>query len=109
MDNSPRDPKKIYDSFFLALLPKDQLATHCGGELIDSRWMSANEALIANQDGDISIPYPTLVTLRQMSELNSLQSLLDWADERTKVGVPCNFPSMHSDVNETRLDTSFDS
>ena len=102
-------PKRYTTRFFLALLPKDQLATHCGGELVDSCWMSANDALIANQDGDISIPYPTLVTLRQMSEFNSLQSLLNWADERAKVGVPCYFPSMHSDVNDTRLDTSFNS
>ena len=89
--------------FFLAAMPEGQEALHCGGELTDSRWISAADALRAREAGDISVHFPTVRTLQSLAGLRSLEDMLDWAVARAAEGVPCIFPTIGSRHGESRV------
>lgn len=80
--------------FFLAALPDGQEASADGRELTDSRWMTAADAIDVCAKGDITLPPPTLATLRDISGLGNLCSLLDWARQRAEAGVPRILPAI---------------
>jgi len=80
--------------FFISAIPSNQTASHCGNELIDSRWMSPRDALIARRKKEINIPYPTAVTLMQIRDFNSVKKILEWAKIKLNEGVPCYFPEL---------------
>lgn len=84
--------------FFLAAMPDDQQALHCGVELTESCWTTAADALRGERDGSMLMHFPTRRTLEQISRHQSLDALLAWADGRAASGVPCIFP----DVREHR-------
>ena len=85
---TPRERKKRYSTrFFMAALPPRQRATHCGGELTDSCWLTAADALAAHADKSIDLPPPTLATLKSVLELGSLQAMLDWTEACRMTGV----------------------
>jgi len=87
-------PRRFATRFFLAAMPGDQDAAHCGGELTDSCWMSAQEALAACRDGSIRLHFPTIRTLEAIARHGSLAELLDWAASCAREGVPCIFPEI---------------
>ncbi|NOX68041.1 MAG: NUDIX domain-containing protein [Gammaproteobacteria bacterium] len=92
---TPREmPKRFTTRFFLAALPGGQEAAHCGGELTDSRWMTAAAAIAASEAGEIEIPHPTVLTLRRLSEFDTARSMLDWAAGRSEAGIPCYLPAV---------------
>jgi 8-oxo-dGTP pyrophosphatase MutT (NUDIX family) len=78
--------------FFVAAMPDDQQAVHCGGELTDSRWISAAEALRAQSDGELQMHFPTVKTLESLAGLETVEEMLAWASDRAAEGVPCIFP-----------------
>ena len=80
--------------FFITEIPAKQEASHCGKELIDSRWITAKEALIARRKKEINIPYPTAITLMQIRRFDRVSEILAWAKNRSIVGVPCYFPEL---------------
>ena len=80
--------------FFITEIPTKQEASHCGKELIDSRWITAKEALIARRKKEINIPYPTAITLMQIRRFGRVSEILAWAKNRSIVGVPCYFPEL---------------
>ena len=80
--------------FFITEIPAKQEASHCGKELIDSRWITAKEALIARRKKEINIPYPTAITLMQIRRFGRVSEILAWAKNRSIVGVPCYFPEL---------------
>ena len=85
---TPRElPKRFSTRFFIAEIPAGQKATHCGGELTDSRWISATDAITENKAAKIEIPSPTVATLNQLSEFRSVQSMLDWASKQASAGI----------------------
>ena len=96
-------PRRFSTRFFLAAMPDDQDAAHCGGELTDSCWMSAADALAASRDGSISLHFPTTRTLESLAHHASLDSLLDWAAARAREGVPCIFPEIEKRGEEARV------
>lgn len=92
---TPREmPKRFSTRFFLAALPGEQEAEHCGGELTDSRWMGAAQAIAANQAGEIDIPHPTVLTLQRLSKFGTAESMLEWAAQCSKAGVDCYLPAI---------------
>ncbi|MDH4107763.1 MAG: NUDIX hydrolase [Gammaproteobacteria bacterium] len=92
---TPREaPRRFSTRFFIALLPPGQVATHCGGELVDSRWMTAGQALAAHRRDEIELPYPTMYTLQEMRDLHNAHEFVSWAEERRSCGISCNLPSM---------------
>ena len=80
--------------FFITEIPVKQEASHCGKELIDSCWITAKEALIARRKKEINIPYPTAITLMQIRRFDCVNEILEWAKNRSILGVPCYFPEL---------------
>ena len=96
-------PKRFATRFFLAAMPDDQDAAHCGGELTDSRWMTAQDALAASRDGSIMLHFPTIRTLEALAPHGTLDELLEWAASCARAGVPCIFPEIKERHGEARV------
>lgn len=96
-------PRRFSTRFFLAVLPQGQDAAHCGGELTDSCWMSAGDALAASRDGSIRLHFPTIRTLEVLERCRTLDELLEWAARRASEGVPCIFPEIKERQGEARV------
>lgn len=80
-------PKRWTTRFFAAALPPNQVAEHDGKELTDSRWLTANDALALRLAGEIKLPQPTRRNLALMSECESVEALLNWADSQQQSGI----------------------
>lgn len=101
---TPREVAKRFSTrFFVAALPDGQVATHCGTELTDSRWLSARQALADNEAGDIELPHPTVMTLQSLSQFHNTKTMLGWADDRCRNGVECVRPAVVIVAGERRL------
>ena len=87
-------PKRYSTRFFLAELPDGQHASHCGGELTDSCWLSANDVLAASVNEDMRVHYPTRKTLESLAPFESVSTLRDWARACGEAGVPCIHPAV---------------
>ncbi len=96
-------PRRFSTRFFLAAMPDDQDAAHCGGELTDSCWMTAGDALAASRSGSISLHFPTIRTLESLAGCDSLDALIEWAESRARAGVPCIFPEIEKRGGEARV------
>jgi 8-oxo-dGTP pyrophosphatase MutT (NUDIX family) len=92
---TPRElPKRFSTRFFIAVLPRGQVATHCGGELTDSCWISASEAIVASNAGKITLPQPTVETLHDLRKFRSIDAMLGWAAQRRISGVRAFRPAI---------------
>jgi 8-oxo-dGTP pyrophosphatase MutT (NUDIX family) len=87
-------PKRFSARFFLAQMPPDQLARHCGGELVDSRWLPARAVLEAREAREIKLVYPTRKTLESVAQFDALAPLLEWARGCATRGVVCDQPTL---------------
>ena len=96
-------PRRFATRFFLAAMPDGQDATHCGGELTDSRWMTAQDALAASRDGSIRLHFPTIRTLEALARHGTLDELLAWAASCARAGVPCIFPEIKERQGDARV------
>ena len=96
-------PRRFSTRFFLAVLPPGQDAAHCGGELTDSCWMTAEEALAASRAGSITLHFPTIRTLEVLGRCRTLAELVEWAARRAREGVPCIFPEIREQQGEARV------
>lgn len=91
---TPEDlPKRYSTRFFLAELPEGQNAVHCGGELTDSCWMSAQAILDAGSDKTMRVHYPTRKTLERVAQFDSTEPLCEWAKRCAQKGVVCDQPA----------------
>lgn len=92
---TPPDLDARYSTrFFLAAMPHDQHAVHCGGELTESCWVTANEMLSAGRRGVAELHYPTVKTLESIARHKSLDALLEWAASSYEWGVTSMLPRM---------------
>lgn len=87
------EPKRYSARFFLAELPAGQRASHDGGELTESCWMTAQQALVARKEKAIKLPYPTRKTLSRVAEYVDASTLLAWARACGEKGVICDQPA----------------
>jgi len=90
----PTLPRRYSTRFFLAGLPQGQTAMHCGGELTDSRWVSAHDMLEAGRVGDVELHFPTVKTLESIARHKSLEALLEWARSCVEWGVTSMVPKI---------------
>jgi len=80
---TPAAVKIRFDThFFLASLPPGQEPRIDGRECVDMGWFRPREALEAYRTGEISLVFPTIKHLEQLSEFASVRELLDYAHER---------------------------
>lgn len=87
-------PKRYSTRFFLAELPEGQCAVHCGGELTDSRWITAHDMLEAGRQGVVEMHFPTIKTLESLARHKTLEALLDWAKMCVEWGVTSMVPAI---------------
>jgi 8-oxo-dGTP pyrophosphatase MutT (NUDIX family) len=88
----PGRAKRYSTRFFLAFLPEGQVAEHCGGELTESRWITAKDMLAAGRRGDVELYYPTIKTLESVAHNKTLAELTRWAKSRAEQGVTATIP-----------------
>ena len=62
--------------FFVARLPADQTPVHDEAETTDSGWRSAAGAIESARRGDIVLPPPTWMTLRELEGFGSVDEIL---------------------------------
>ncbi len=86
--------KRFSTRFFLAGMPEDQRAEHCGRELTDSCWVSAHDMLMAERAGDVELHFPTIKTLELIARYKSLDELLSWARSCVDWGVTSMLPAV---------------
>jgi 8-oxo-dGTP pyrophosphatase MutT (NUDIX family) len=69
-----------YDTwFYVTAVPAGQAATHDGIENTDSLWIDPAAALDAAVCGDLTLPPPTWMTLRQLTAFASADEVMAWA------------------------------
>ena len=96
-------PRRYSTRFFLAAMPEGQDASHCGGEITESRWITARDALAAEREGSMLMHFPTVKTLESLAEQQTLDGLLRWAANCAMKGVPCIFPEIGKRGGEARV------
>lgn len=80
--------------FFLAELPEGQAAMHCGGELIDSRWITSHDMLEASRAGEVKLHFPTIKTLESIARHKTYEALVEWAHSCVEWGVTSMVPAI---------------
>jgi 8-oxo-dGTP pyrophosphatase MutT (NUDIX family) len=88
------EPKRYSTRFFFAELPEGQIAVHCGGELTDSRWITAHDMLEAGREGVVELHFPTIKTLESIARHKTLEALVEWASSCVEWGVTSMFPAI---------------
>jgi 8-oxo-dGTP pyrophosphatase MutT (NUDIX family) len=88
----PDQPRRYTTRFFIAELPELQQAAHCGGELTESRWVTAHDALLAGRAGELHLHFPTIKTLESIARHKTFDKLMDWAESCVDWGVTTMLP-----------------
>ncbi len=92
---TPQVMKQRYSTrFFLTEMPADQQASHCGGELTNSCWISAHDMLEAGRAGKASLLFPTIKTLESIARHKTLGELVEWARSCVEWGVTSMLPAV---------------
>lgn len=89
-------PKRYSARFFLARVPRAQEASHDGGELTESCWMTASDILQARKQKLMKLPYVTRKTLKRVAKFADTSSLLEWAAACAERGVICDQPAFRA-------------
>ena len=81
---TPPEVRIRFDTLFLlAPAPVDAVAQPDGGETVAAAWYAPPAALDAYARGSLSLVFPTIKTLEQLSRFGSADALLTWARDRT--------------------------
>jgi 8-oxo-dGTP pyrophosphatase MutT (NUDIX family) len=81
---TPAQVKIRFDThFFLAPAPPAQEPRPDGGETVDARWYTPQNALAAYEDEEILLVFPTIKHLEALAPFGSADELLEWARGRT--------------------------
>ena len=88
----PNQRKRYSTRFFVAAMPEEQVASHCGVELTNSSWETAHDVLSAGRDGRIELHYPTIKTLESIARHKTFDALIDWATSCVDWGVTSMLP-----------------
>ena len=90
---TPPTMRRRYSTrFFIAALPDGQHASHCGGELTESCWATANETLKAGREGRVKLHFPTIKTLESIARHKTYGALMEWAATCVESGVTAMAP-----------------
>jgi 8-oxo-dGTP pyrophosphatase MutT (NUDIX family) len=80
---TPAQVKIRFDTwFYLAPAPPGAQAKPDGGEVVDARWYRPADALGAGRRGELSLVFPTIKQLEQLSKFASADALLNHARGR---------------------------
>ncbi|MDA8884832.1 NUDIX hydrolase [Gammaproteobacteria bacterium] len=84
--------KRFDTRFFIACLPKNQTGIHDGNELVNSLWISVDEAIKKAYAGEMNMIMPTIKNLEQCVGFNSIQELLSHQQQLTNEDIPPILP-----------------
>jgi 8-oxo-dGTP pyrophosphatase MutT (NUDIX family) len=79
---TPPGLPKRFDTWFFAAPGGSDAVRVDGGEIVDHRWMLAEEALAARARSEIDLPPPTFVTLTQLTGGRSAGDVIDRLRQR---------------------------
>ncbi|MBT8241899.1 MAG: NUDIX domain-containing protein [Acidimicrobiia bacterium] len=80
---TPLGPPRRFDArFFVARMPEEQEAAHDDGEVVDTRWVQAGDALERFERGDFNMISPTVRMLDSLAAFDSVEQVMDVAAER---------------------------
>ena len=80
---TPEIESRRFDTrFFLAALPANQRPVHDSIEMTESLWLTPDQALARNRDGQLLLMPPTLITLQEMARFASAKALVEAAADR---------------------------
>ena len=85
--------KRFSTRFFLAVMPAGQSATHDDGELTHSCWMTAADILAAGKRGDMKLMYPTISTLKNIAQYDTVDEVVEWARQTGSSGIAKMLPA----------------
>ncbi len=72
-------PRRFDTCFFVAVVPPEQEAVHCGVETTAGAWLSPADALDRFAAGELKLMQPTEAILRALSAFASPEDAVDWA------------------------------
>jgi len=80
---TPAALKVRFDTvFFVAAAPEGAAVRIDGAECVDARWISPSEALDAYSKGEMTLVFPTIKHLEELTGLRSVKDALDTARQR---------------------------
>ncbi|MEM8814885.1 MAG: NUDIX domain-containing protein [Pseudomonadota bacterium] len=95
--------KRFRTRFFVAELPAGQCAAHCGRELTDSQWLTAEEALRRHCEDELAMILPTLKTLEWLQPFDSVAAAILEARQLAAEGVVEMLPKAITVDGERRI------
>ena len=95
-------PKRFATQFYLCLVPNDSSVVVDQSEIVDYKWLTAQEALTLHHSGGLHIMPPTYVTLFEIAKRSNYLEVHKYYEERG--GRAYNpRPTMHSKTMGTFL------
>lgn len=71
-------PQRFDTRFFITQMPPHQCGDHDGYESVDSIWLSPDEALEKYNNHEIQLILPTVITLQEIKEHQTVQESIDY-------------------------------
>ena len=93
-------PKRFDTHFYLAVAPEHQLASHGGREVVDSVWLSPQQALEQARSKRLTIIFPTLMNLNKLTLYQSAAHAIEVSRQAEPVTVQ---PQLRSDPDTGRV------
>jgi 8-oxo-dGTP pyrophosphatase MutT (NUDIX family) len=85
---TPEAERRRFDArFFVAQAPAGQRLRHDEVETTDGVWITAADALMRSERGDMTLGPPTLRTLEELAEVRSVRGVLEWARTRPRFRI----------------------
>lgn len=73
----PENPRRYDTRFFITIAPPDQVPSHEDYEAIQTRWLTPQAALDACAKGEMTLIFPTFMTLKAMCGFEDCETLLN--------------------------------
>ncbi len=96
----PHETRRYDTRFFFATMPSTHEPVPDRGELMEGRWFSPTAALDAAAAGEIQLVPPTLCTIADLAQSESLEQAIAWARDAQPVPI---LPRMLQDDGVTYL------
>lgn len=71
------EPRRYDTRFFIAALPDNRIAKADEREMVDAVWLTPRTALERFQKGELPMVFPTVKTLQDLCEFDSIEAALD--------------------------------
>ncbi|RLA53732.1 MAG: NUDIX hydrolase, partial [Gammaproteobacteria bacterium] len=80
-------PKRFDTHFYIVKAPADHLAVHDGGELVDSVWITVDEAMKGAESGKYTVMVPTKFNLLKLGQSDTVEHVIAAVNSETTVTI----------------------